>query len=131
MNDININEISPQELAFIGDAVYSLKIRMHLLSKYNVKSGKLHRESIKYVSAKAQAGILRKMQEILDNEELNIIKRGRNAYTPSVPKNMTIAEYRQATGLETLIGFLYLTCNDERLEYLVNKCIEIASADNI
>ena len=90
----------------------------------NVKPHRLHIETIKFVKAKAQADTLEKIKPVLTEKELEIVKRGRNAENHHVAKNATVAEYSHATAFEALIGYLYLTKQDERLEEILNMCID-------
>lgn len=110
-------------LAFIGDAIYSLLVREHFIRLGFHKPNILQQKSIQFVSAKAQAEILRKL--IAENEfseiELEIIHRGRNAKSDSVAKNADIIDYRMATGLEALFGYLYLYHHNERINELFDK----------
>lgn len=115
-------------LAYVGDAVMSLQVRSYLISEKNLqKPNVLQKESVKFVSAKAQAQFLTQMidDEILSAQELAIVKRGRNAKSDSVAKNVDVLTYRIATGLEALWGYLYLTKQEERLEQLWNYIIQI------
>ena len=98
---------------------------MNLVNTTKLKPHKLHIESIKYVKAKAQAEILMRIENELTDKEKEIVKRGRNAENHHLPKNATVQEYMYSTGFEALIGYLYLTKQDERLEYILNKCIEV------
>ncbi len=116
--------LSPLVWAYIGDSVYELFVRTKLTNKSNAKPHKLHIESIKYVKAKAQADILKKIQDKLTDDEKDIVRRGRNTENHHVAKNANVADYSQSTGFEALIGFLYLTRQDERLEEILNMCIE-------
>lgn len=120
-----VNRLSPLVWAYIGDGVYEMFIRVNLVNESNAKPNKLHKESIKYVKAKAQAEILKKLQEILSEKELEIVKRGRNVQNHHVAKNANVAEYSQSTAFEALIGYLYLTKQDERLEEILNFSLEI------
>lgn len=122
--NIDLHTISMQTLAFIGDAVYDLYIRTYLASKFNEKSGMLHKKAIKYVSAKAQANIIDNIEEKLSEEEIQIFKRGRNTNI-STNKHVDIIEYKKATGFEALIGYIYLTHNIVRLEEILKYCIQI------
>ncbi len=124
---INPVEYSPLTLAYIGDAVYELYIRTMLINKGNMPAYKLHRQAINYVKAKAQSNIMYNLKDLLTSEELTIYKRGRNAKSSTVPKNADINDYRHATGLETLIGFLYLKDQKERLFEILEKSIEICN----
>ena len=118
--------LNPLQLALIGDGVYELFIRNHILinnSELNVH--KMHVKSIGYVKAKSQAIIMYSIEEQLTEEEQYIYKRGRNAKSFTVPKNADIRDYIMATGFEALIGYLYLINNTERLQYILNKALEI------
>lgn len=124
IKNIDLQNISMQTLAFIGDSVYDLYIRTYLASKANEKSGKLHKRAIAYVSAKAQSNIIDKIEDILTEEEIQIYKRGRNTNI-STNKHVDMIEYKKATGFEALIGYTYLTHNILRLEEILKHCIEI------
>ena len=116
----NVNTMSPLTWAYIGDSVFELYVRMYLVNTTRVKPHKLHIESIKYVKAKAQAEILKKLENILTEKELEIVKRGRNAENHHLPKNATVQDYMYSTGFEALIGYLYLTRQDERLKEILD-----------
>jgi len=116
--------LSPLVWAYIGDSVYELYVRTKLVNKSNAKPHKLHIESIKYVKAKAQADILKKINDNLTEEEKDIVRRGRNTENHHVAKNSNVADYSQSTGFEALIGYLYLTKQDERLEEILKLCID-------
>lgn len=124
-SESEVNTMSPLTWAYIGDSVFELYIRMYLVNTTKLKPHKLHLESIKYVKAKAQAEILKKLENILTDEENEIAKRGRNAENHHLPKNATVQEYMYSTGFEALIGYLYLTKQDERLKEILEKCITI------
>lgn len=115
-------------LAYIGDAVMSLQVRTYLISEKNLqKPNVLQKESVRFVSAKSQAVFLNKMIEdnILSEDELLIVKRGRNAKSDSVAKNVDVVTYRIATGLEALWGYLYISNQHERLDELWKYIIQI------
>ena len=116
---IDINVLA---LAYLGDSVYDLYIREYLISKNIVNVNELQSESIKYVSAKSQSYYLDKISEFLTEKELDIVKRGRNHKSHKATKNTDISTYKNATGLETLIGYLYLE-DKERLDEIM-KLIE-------
>lgn len=118
-----VNTMSPLTWAYIGDSVYELYIREHLVNTTKLKPHKLHLEAIKYVKAKAQANILARIDKNLKEEEKEIVKRGRNAENHHLPKNATVQEYMYSTGFEALIGYLYLTKQDSRLKEILNMCI--------
>ena len=124
IDNIDIQTVPAQTLAFIGDAVYNVYIRTYLTSISTAKSGILRNMSIKYVSAKGQALTIDKIMEELNDDEISIYKRGRNTNIPSVSKHVDVIEYKKATGFESLIGYLYVTKQTQRLEYIVKKCIE-------
>lgn len=117
---MEIREYNATSLAYIGDAVMSLYVRELLLSKGYQKPKMLQQQSVRYVSAKAQASFVKtlKEQEFFNEEEWSIIMRGRNTHTKSKAKNADMIEYRYATGLEALFGHLYLTKQEERLTEL-------------
>ena len=122
INDAKL--LSPLVWAYVGDSVYELFVRTKLVNKSNAKPHKLHIESIKYVKAKAQADILKKIQDSLSDDEKDIVRRGRNTENHHVAKNSNVADYSQSTGFEALIGYLYLTKQDERLEEILKLCID-------
>ena len=107
---------SPLTLAFLGDAVYSLLVRNMLSLAANKPTGKLHKESILYVNAAFQANMIRELLPHLTESETTVFKRGRNAHSAHSPKNQSDADYRYATGLEALYGYLYLCGNTDRIK---------------
>lgn len=111
----------PLVWAYVGDAVYELYVRTNLVNNTKLNPHKLHVEAIKYVKAQAQAKILEKITEILTEEEKDIVRRGRNAQNHHLPKNANLDEYSHATAFEALIGYLYLTKQDERLGEILEK----------
>ena len=119
---MNTKTINVQVLALLGDAVLSLYIREELLKQGINNANKLHDMSIKYVSAKGEVTILNKLIEdnLLTEEELDIIKRGRNNKKENHPKNTDIITYKLSTGFEALLGDLYLN-EKERLKEILNK----------
>lgn len=114
------NELSPLNLAFIGDCVYEMLVRESLVLNANRPVNDLHRESVKYVSAKAQALAYDKIKDILTEQEIAVYKRGRNAKVGHNPKSASQGEYHIATGVEALFGYLYLTEQIERIKELFN-----------
>lgn len=119
-----IKQLSPLTWAYVGDAVYELYIRTHLINTTNLKPHELHIKSIKYVKAKAQAEALQKLEEILTDEEKDIIRRGRNTKINHTAKNATLQDYMYATAFEALIGYLYLTRQEERLETIFSIIVK-------
>lgn len=111
-------------LAYIGDGVYELFVRRSILEKKGIKAHNLHRQAIKRVNAHAQANLLIKLKDELTQQERDIARRGRNAKSGQVPKNANVGEYRLATGLEALVGYLFLKGQWERIEELLARIEE-------
>ena len=116
------NLISPLQLAFIGDAVYTLLTRTHLLKAAHHPVNILTRAASANICAKSQSKNYYKLQEHLNQEELSILKRGRNASPNTKAKNQSITDYRNATGLEALFGYLYLKGDTPRINQLFEIC---------
>lgn len=112
-------------LAYLGDSVYELFIRSYLVDKTKTTSYELHKEAIKYVSAKNQARILCEINELLTDDEKNIVRRAKNQKTQTLPKNALPEDYKQATALEALIGYLYIKKEYERLQTLLEAAAGI------
>lgn len=125
--ELDIREYNIKTLAYIGDAVYELYIREHLVKNSREVANKLHLKTIKYVSAKAQEYIINNIYELLTEEEKNVYKRGRNAAATTIPKNTDVIIYKKATGFEAVIGYLYLTKQNRRLDDIIRECIKIIS----
>ena len=118
-----INQMSPLTWAYVGDSVYELYIRNHLVNTTNQKPQKLHLNAIKYVKAKAQADILKRITDYLTEEEKEIVRRTRNTENHHLPKNANVQDYMYATAFEGLIGYLYLTKQEERLKDVLSHVI--------
>lgn len=114
-----------QTLAYIGDAYYELKIREALLETGITKANKLHQAVTVYTSAKGQVEALKQIEHLLTEEELRIIKRGRNAEGSRKPKNIELQHYKLATGFEALIGYLYLCGKLERIHYFLKEILKL------
>lgn len=112
-------EYSPLVLAYIGDVVYELYVRRMLVSKHNMQVDKLHKTAVSIVNSSAQAKSYHKIEHMLTEEEIAVFKRGRNAKS-SVPKNSDMSEYKAATGLEALVGYIYLSGDQNRLDEIMN-----------
>ena len=134
LDDLRIRKFSRDEarmlnslqLALIGDGVFEVFIRNYILTQNTALSAnKIHVKAIGYVKAKSQAYIMHEIEQLLDEEEEAVYKRGRNAKSPTVPKNAEIRDYRMATAFEALVGYLYLIGDKNRLEFILNKSIEI------
>lgn len=123
---MDVNTINIVTLAYLGDAVYEIYIRANLIKNGIAKVEDLQKSATLYVSAKGQANILTNLLEnnILKEEEIEIVKRGRNYKRSSHPKHTDIITYKLSTGFEALIGYLYLSNNHQRLEEIL-KQIEV------
>lgn len=115
---VNIREVSTEALAYLGDSVIEIKVRLRLVQSGISHSGELNRESQKYVKAVSQAAAMQNILPILSPEEEAIFKRGRNMSGGNVPKSSSAMEYRLATGMEVLFGYLYLCERSERIDEL-------------
>ncbi len=119
LKETDIRSYSPLTLAYIGDAVYELVIRSLLVGKGNAQANRLHRKASSLVNAAAQSAALERIRGELTEEELHVFRRGRNTNSATMAKHATMTEYRRATGLEALMGYLYLTGQTERIFALV------------
>ncbi|MHC5375190.1 Mini-ribonuclease 3 [Enterococcus sp. LJL120] len=113
-------------LAYVGDAIYEIYIRDYLVEQGQTRPNKLHHMATNYVSAKAQAFLMEELlaADLLTEEEILFYKRGRNAKSHTTAKNADVMTYRISTGFEALMGYLHLTKQQERLEELIDWCIE-------
>ncbi|MGL4363132.1 MAG: Mini-ribonuclease 3 [Cellulosilyticaceae bacterium] len=117
------NTYSPLALAYIGDGVYEMYVRTYIISKGNAPVNKLHKATRDMVRASAQSKVYHVIESLLTEEEQQVLRRGRNAKSVSVPKNADVSEYRHATGLEALIGYLYIDGQIDRIQELIQKGI--------
>jgi len=117
------NNYSPLSLAFLGDSVYDMLVREHLLRKANMPVAKLHSAKIKLVCAEFQSAAYDVVADMLDEHELAVLKRGRNATGNTVPKHAEAAQYRRATAIESLFGYLFLTGKNERITQIFDVII--------
>ena len=113
--------LSPLALAFVGDGVYDLFVRERLVCEANRPVKKLNEEKVSIVRCSSQAKLVEKLMPILTEEELDVLKRGRNAHTQHIPKNATSADYHSAAALEALLGYLYLAGRIERIRELLKS----------
>ena len=125
----DIRAYSPLTLAYIGDAVYELVIRSVVVERANRSANDLHKMSVKYVKAEAQAKMIEALLEVLSEDELAVYKRGRNAKSYTVAKNASMSDYRKATGFEALMGFLYLSGQTDRMLELIKQGIGFAGME--
>ncbi len=119
---MNVKQINVITLAYLGDAIYEVYVRNYLINKGIAKVEELQKKAIKYVSAKGQSNILNYLidNKYLSDEEIEIVKRGRNYKRETHPKNTDIGTYKMATGFETLIGYLYLDDKKTRIDEIMN-----------
>ena len=116
----NPNEYNSLVLAYIGDTLYDLYVRTRLISENeNMLAHKLHVQAIKFVKAHGQSEAVKYIEPVLTEQELAAYKRGRNSKSFTVPKNADVGEYRRATGFEALLGWLYVSKEQDRLEEIM------------
>lgn len=128
MSEIKPSVLSPLVLAYIGDGVYELFVRNKLIEQFpTTPPSKLHKLSSAHVKAHAQSISMRTLEPMLTEKELSVYKRGRNAKSPTVPKNADVADYRRATGFEALMGYLYLNKEEARLLELMETAFSNCS----
>ncbi|KID41718.1 Mini-ribonuclease 3 [Fructilactobacillus fructivorans] len=132
-DNIQYRQLNGIVLAYLGDAVYEVYIRRHLIDEGIARPNQLQRFATKYVSAKAQAGLIDLMKQdgILSDEEAYFFKRGRNAKSYTHAKNTSVVTYRISTGFEALFGFLSLSGQDKRLDELAKWCIDQVDAGRV
>lgn len=107
-------------LAYIGDCVYELYVRGYLIQKSDQKVNLLHKTSTRFVCAKAQAELYHRIKDMLSEDETAVFHRGRNTKS-HVPKNAVVSDYRNATGIEALFGYLYITGKKDRISELLQQ----------
>lgn len=117
-------ELSPLTLAYIGDAVQEIYVRHHLIASGLSKPNQLQRAAAQYVSAVGQAQAIHSIYEQLTEEEVMIYKRGRNAKSANISRRTNVQQYRQGTGLEALLGYLYLSGQEKRLETVMRMIMD-------
>lgn len=117
-------------LAFLGDAVYETYVREYLVRTKRVGADKLHRAAVQYVRAEAQAEALKQLLDELSEEELGLVKRARNKKSMTKPKNADPVLYKWSTALEALIGYLYLSDKQERMEEVIDAVMENVNRNN-
>jgi ribonuclease-3 family protein len=117
---LDVKAYSALTLAYIGDTVYDLYVRQKIIAKGDRHMNDIHSEAIKVVCAAAQSRSVHNIEQFLTDEEKGILKWGRNAKSGTVPKNADVVDYRWATGFEALLGYLYLSGQDDRLEEILD-----------
>ena len=121
MDKIKALKLNPVVLAFIGDAVYTLYVRERLIFSSDLKTGMLNKRAVAVVNAKAQSDFAKTLLSIFTEEELSVFKRARNAKKPTKAKNASVSDYNYATGLEAVLGYLYLIADYNRLNFILDK----------
>jgi ribonuclease-3 family protein len=129
-NNIKICDMSTPSLAYLGDCVLELLVRERLTLSGISSSKNLNKEALRFVSAPAQAAAMKNILELLTEEESGYFRRGRNIGHTNTPKNATVAEYRTATGMETLFGFLHLSGRKERARELFALAFPFENENN-
>ncbi len=115
------SQYSPLVLAYMGDAVYELVIRSHVVKEANMQVNKMHKKTTQLVKAQTQARMIMALEAELTPEEHAVYKRGRNAKSVTMAKNATMKDYRMATGFEALMGYLYLNGELQRMIELIER----------
>ncbi len=115
LQEVDLRTYSPLTLAFVGDCIYDLILRTVIVERHNASPNQLHREKSRLAKASAQAQMAEALQPHLTPEEEAVYRRGRNAKSHTTAKNASVLDYRKATGLEALYGYLYLSGQEERL----------------
>lgn len=122
-NESTINQYSPLVFAYVGDAVFEVFVRTMLIHESNSPVNKLHKRSTELVKAKTQCSIIHRITDSLSQAEQDIVRRGRNAKSGTIPKNANVSEYKYATGFEALIGYLYLKNEHQRLFQILTMAV--------
>ena len=124
ISDVDIRTFSPLALAYIGDSVFDIIIRTKVIAKGNVPVSKMHKACSDVVRASAQAQLLDAIGDELNDDEAEVVRRGRNAKSKTTAKNASVIDYRNATALEALLGYLYMTGEIQRMQELVKIGLE-------
>lgn len=123
IDQVDVKTYSPLTLAYIGDEIYDLIIRTIVVGRGNTKAANLHRATSQLVKAHAQSEMMHTIAPLLNEEEADIYRRGRNAKSPTMAKNASMSDYRRATGFEALMGYLYLKDEFPRIVMLVKTAL--------
>ena len=126
---MNLKQMNTTALAYIGDAVYEVYVRERAVRDNPANIDAIHRRNVRFVRAEGQELALRRLQEELTDEEAAIVRRARNHRITSKPRNANPVTYRMATAFEALIGYLHLSGNQERMEYIIGKAIDIIETE--
>lgn len=123
-SDTKINELSPLVLAFVGDGVHTMYVRNFVVNNSLLKLNDYNKNCANFCKAKTQAMVLDNLTGELTEKEQEIARRARNTKTNNIAKNSNLVEYKKATSFEAIVGYLYLTKNSNRLEYILSKSVE-------
>ena len=118
-----LSGIRPLALAYLGDTILDLYIRSHLVLTTQLKTNQMHKKATSLVNANAQSAMMKLIMDELSEEELKVFKAARNQKPSSLPKNMSVVDYKWATGMEALLGYLFVSGQDERLMQLLNQAV--------
>lgn len=124
VKEVDIRTYSPLALAYIGDGIFDLVIRSVVVGRGNTRASQLHRRTSEVVKAHTQAEMIRVLEPMLSEEEAEVYRRGRNAKSPTMAKNATMSDYRNATGFEALMGYLYLDDRFDRILELTKTAVD-------
>ena len=124
LREVDLKTYSPLTLAFVGDCIYDLILRTVIVERHNASPNQLHREKSRLAKAAAQAQMAEALQPYLTPEEEAVYRRGRNAKSHTTAKNASVLDYRKATGLEALYGWLYLSGQEERMLTLLSLSLD-------
>ncbi len=122
----DIREVPASVLAYVGDAVFELYVRLHVAARSRSKSGSIHKLAVGHVSAAAQAKTARAILDMLTDEEQSVFRRGKNSNPASSARNASPSDYKYATGMEAVIGYLFLLDKHERLDEIITRIFEIS-----
>ncbi len=128
MTDVEARSIPSLALAYLGDSVYEVYVRRHLILSGMTDVNKLHREAVGYVSAVSQSQFLQAIGGQLTAEERDVVRRGRNARINTKPQSCGLQDYKRATSLEALIGYLYMTGRTGRIEEIMKSIFELSAS---
>ena len=121
MTEKEARQLSPLVMAFVGDGVFTLFVRSRLAEESRGKAGSLHKTASRYISAAFQAYVMDALSGELTEEETDIARRARNAHNNTVAKNATVLDYKKATAFEAVLGYLSLSRQTDRLDYILQK----------
>ena len=119
MSEAEVRALGPLTLAYIGDAVYELYVRERIVQAGEMSPGRMNRAAVGHVRAEAQAALVERLEPLFSGEEAEVYHRGRNAKSHTHAKHASLAEYHRATGLEAVLGYLYLQGKTDRIVELL------------